>query len=541
MPRALLPWNEAERLAALRSYQILDTANEASFDNLVRLAARLTGCPVALVSLVDEDRQWFKATHGFTATAMPRDLAFCSHAILDPFRALVVPDATADGRFADNPYVTGPPGFRFYAGMPLVNPQGYALGTLCLIDYVPKQIDGDDLETLVHFARVVMSTIESRNANAPVQTAQHHLADDRFARVIEALPTALVLSGRAGQIRVINRQAERMFGYDRSELAGKPVELLLAERFRAQHVDLHQGFLDSMSSHVIGGGQALFGRRKDGTEFPLEIGLNPIDLDGEPMALTVIVDVGPRHRIDSEREAQRRELQRSNADLQEFAYAASHDLKAPLRAIAHLAEWIRDDIHTVASPETIDNLNLLQGRVSRLQMLLDGLLAYARVDRTDAAAEDVCIPDLVHDVTTLMEVPSGFNVVCEGTMSAVRTHRIAIQMVLSNLIGNAVQHHDQATGHVTVSMRAANDLVEFRISDDGPGIPKRFHDRIFLIFQTLKSRDDTESSGIGLALVKKQVEGNGGQIWVESDPPARGTTFVFTWKITSMSQKVIAQ
>jgi PAS domain S-box-containing protein len=158
-------------------------------------------------------------------------------------------------------------------------------------------------------------------------------AEDRFARVVEAAPTALVLMGRGGKIEMVNQQAERMFGYDRAELQDKPLELLLPERFRGRHVGLRQRFLDNMAPRMMGEGRELFGLRKDGSEFPLEIGLNPIDLDGEPMVLAGIVDVTARHKIEREREQQRRELERSNADLEEFAYAASHDLKAPLRAI----------------------------------------------------------------------------------------------------------------------------------------------------------------------------------------------------------------
>lgn len=115
-------------------------------------------------------------------------------------------------------------------------------------------------------------------------------------------------------------------------------------------------------------------------------------------------------------------------------------------------------------------------------------------------------------------------------MSPIRTHRLPIQTVLKNLIDNAVKHHDRAEGRITVAMRLVDGVTEFRVTDDGPGIPARFHDRIFVIFQTLTNRDDTESSGVGLAIAKKKVQGNGGKIWIESAPPTRGTTCVFTWR-----------
>jgi PAS domain S-box-containing protein len=354
--------------------------------------------------------------------------------------------------------------------------------------------------------------------------------EDRFARVVEASPTALVLAGRSGRIEMVNGQAERMFGYDRTALHGQPLELLLPERFRHGHLALRDGFFTNMSPRMMGEGRALFGRRRDGSEFPLEIGLNPIDIDGDPMVLAGIIDVTARHEIEREKEQQRAELARSNADLEEFAYAASHDLKAPLRAISHLVQWIAEDVAPLASPDTLENLKLLQGRVARMQMLLDGLLAYSRLGHTVSTAEDVDVAEVVSEVIAMLVPPPDFVVACEGRMPVIRTHRVALQMVVENLIGNGLKHHDRTEGRITVQARPIDGATEFRITDDGPGIAVQFHDRIFLMFQTLASRDDVESSGIGLTIVKKKVQTNGGRIWVESAPPARGTTFGFTWK-----------
>ncbi|NKE43636.1 sensor domain-containing diguanylate cyclase [Roseomonas frigidaquae] len=169
MPAAALPANEAERLAALDSYEILDTACESAFDDLARLAARLTGTPIGLVTLLDRDRQWFKAHYGLDVRQTPRELSFCSHAILNPDQALVVRDATEDPRFADNPVVQGETGLRFYAGVPLVNPAGHPLGTLCVLDHRPRQLLPEQVETLKSLARTVATALELRRAMREVR------------------------------------------------------------------------------------------------------------------------------------------------------------------------------------------------------------------------------------------------------------------------------------------------------------------------------------------------------------------------------------
>ncbi len=254
------------------------------------------------------------------------------------------------------------------------------------------------------------------------------------------------------------------------------------------------------------------------------------------MVLAGIIDVTERRRIEREQKAQHAELERtnanlarSNADLEEFAYVASHDLKAPLRAISHLVEWIAEDVEVTASPDTSENLKLLRGRVVRLQLLLDGLLSYSRITRVTDNIEKVDVTGVVNDIVAMLAPPKSFVIACEGEMPPLRTHRSGLMVVLQNLISNALKHHDREEGYVSIRMRLNNGVAEFRVSDDGPGISPRFQERIFLIFQTLASRDDVEASGIGLAIVKKRVESHGGQIRVESEPPVRGATFVFTW------------
>jgi signal transduction histidine kinase len=223
------------------------------------------------------------------------------------------------------------------------------------------------------------------------------------------------------------------------------------------------------------------------------------------------------------------ELKRSNDELDSFAYAVSHDFKAPLRGIRNLTDWILEDILGKVSNETNKNLSLLRNRVDRLDKLLDSLLEYSRVGRVDGAIEEVDTAVLVTDIAEYIAPPTGFTVNSRGEMPIIQTEKALLERVLLNLIGNGLKHHDRATGTVTVTARDIGDVIEFCVEDDGPGIEAGFHSRIFQMFQTLKSRDELEGNGMGLAIVKKSVEGHGGTIRVISAPPVRGSTFIFTW------------
>jgi len=168
-----------------------------------------------------------------------------------------------------------------------------------------------------------------------------------------------------------------------------------------------------------------------------------------------------------------------------------------------------------------------------MQQLLAALMEYSRAGQIDKTTDDIAVADVVSNIVAMQAPPPGFVVTYEGEGLMLRTHSVALQVVLENLISNSLKHHDRSEGRITIRTRRVDGLMEFRVSDDGPGIPEQFHRRIFEIFQTLQSRDDHESSGIGLAIVKRKVESHGGRIWVESAPPARGTSFVFTWRETA--------
>jgi len=216
-------------------------------------------------------------------------------------------------------------------------------------------------------------------------------------------------------------------------------------------------------------------------------------------------------------------------ELREFAYIASHDLKAPLRAISLLADWITEDIGVGASAETVENLQLMRQRAGRLQMLIEGLVAYTRVGHAVAPVETVDLGAMLAEIVDSLAPPAGFVVRFDGLAPVIDTKRPPLEHVLQNLISNAIKHHDRPVGEIVVSARTIDGVLEFSVRDDGPGIEPAFHKRVFTIFATLAGRDEREASGVGLSIVQKIVERFGGKIWIKSAPPARGATFVFTW------------
>ena len=222
------------------------------------------------------------------------------------------------------------------------------------------------------------------------------------------------------------------------------------------------------------------------------------------------------------------QLEKRNQELDQFAYVASHDLKAPLRAIANLSEWIEEDLEDKLDDETRHQMSLLRGRVHRMENLINGLLQYSRVGRIKVKPESVPVRELLEEVIDSLAPPSTFTIEIQGEMPTLTTQRLPLQQVFSNLISNAIKHHDRSDGMVTISSQDRGKFYEFSVTDDGPGIAPQYRDKVFTIFQTLKARDEAENTGIGLSIVKKVIEAQGGTIELESQL-GQGSIFRLTW------------
>lgn len=259
------------------------------------------------------------------------------------------------------------------------------------------------------------------------------------------------------------------------------------------------------------------------------------DANGPVRMAGSIQDVTNLHETEDELRMTAAALAHSNKDLEEFAYAASHDLRAPLRAITNLANWIKDDMADRFDDENRNRLDLLISRALRLDRLIEDLLEYSRAGRVLGKVTRTDVSELVEEIVELLSPAEGFEIARSSPLPVLNTACVPLQQILRNLIQNAIKHHDQQTGRIDISARSAGSFIEFVIADDGPGIPIEFRERIFGLFETLKPRDVVEGSGIGLAVVKRTVEKLGGTITVEPNEP-RGTTFRFTWPIDLAEQ-----
>jgi PAS domain S-box-containing protein len=343
-----------------------------------------------------------------------------------------------------------------------------------------------------------------------------------------------------GKVTTFNEAAEKMFGYTATEAIGFNWQELLIERD-----DLTQKLnirLPGSSSELIPTGKIwqAIGQRNNGEWFPIEVSINSIPFDDDLIA--IVRDITERQQAKAKLEAKATELITLNAslttindcliqknrELDQFAYITSHDLKAPLRAIASLSEWIEEDLDKHLSVETRSQMQLLRNRVHRMQALLNGLLEYSRAGKNYTPISTVDVNSLLTEIIQTISPPATFTINIVSPMPILDTRRQPLQQIFAHLIDNAIRHHPTKKGMVEISVIDRGDRYEFEIADNGDGIEPQFQERIYTIFQTLKPRDVQENVGAGLAIVKKITIAEGGTIQLES-AAGNGAIFRFTW------------
>jgi len=246
---------------------------------------------------------------------------------------------------------------------------------------------------------------------------------------------------------------------------------------------------------------------------------------GEKYVLVIATDITQQVKHENELLDHSIRLHQANKDLDHFAYMASHDLRAPLRGMDQIATWIGEDLGDKITPDIQENIDFLRGRVSRMESLLTDILAFSRAGKNMADPEDVDMDAIVDEVIDWLPPLGDFNIIKDTDLPTLNVPKSAIQQIFLNLISNAIKHHDKAEGTVNVGYKETKTHHLFYISDDGPGILKKYQDHVFEVFKKLKGRDQVEGSGIGLSIVKKMAEALGGTIGIMSEDGQRGTTF----------------
>lgn len=380
-----------------------------------------------------------------------------------------------------------------------------------------------------------------------VDITERKRSEELFRATIESAPTAMIMIDKGGKMVLANAEAVRLFGYTQQELLGQPVELLVPERFRRAHPGLRSGFFGNPHARRMGAGRDLFGARKDGTEFPIEIGLNPVETQQGSFVLSAIVDITERKRMEdalrnvndelerrvTERTAQlartNEAMERSNIELQQFAYIASHDLQAPLRSIAGFVQLLQQDYGGKLDARADEWIRRTVDNTQFMQTLIHDLLSYSQVESRARPFAPVPCNQVFDESVSVLEgsIAEAKAVVARDELPTVIGDRPQLVQLMLNLIANAIKYHGAAAPRVQVSARKGDGEWIFSVADNGIGIPPKHHEKIFEIFRRLHTRHAYPGTGIGLAVCRRVVHRHEGRIWVDSEP-GRGSTFHFT-------------
>ncbi len=355
------------------------------------------------------------------------------------------------------------------------------------------------------------------------------LKNELFRKLFDVAPDPILIVDSKGNIVLVNSETQRQFGYATEELIGRKLEILMPERYRESHVALRDEYCSAPQLRPMGTGRELYALKKNGDEFPVEISLSPMNSTDGPLVISIIRNITDRKRIDNELKQANLELERSNKDLGEFAYIASHDLQEPLRSIAGSCQLLRRRYADKLDASAQEFIDFAIDGAKRMEELINDLLTYSRVSTKAKEPSATNLNKVLSGVLDNLRLAifESNAVLSYDSLPTLPVDEWQISQLFQNLIANALKFHGTELPKIHIGAILEGENWKFSVKDNGIGIDPKYFDRIFVVFKRLHDRDEYPGTGIGLASCKRIVERHGGKIWLDS-AVGHGTTFYFT-------------
>ncbi|MCH9608853.1 MAG: Sensor histidine kinase RcsC [Chlamydiales bacterium] len=364
-----------------------------------------------------------------------------------------------------------------------------------------------------------------------VDITERKQRQELFQKAIEASPTAMLMVNQSGVIVFSNARVTQMFGYDRSELIGQPIEMLLPESLKKKHVGLRDGYIARPEPRQMGMGRDLFGIHKFGYDVPVEIGLNPLKIGDEMHVIAGIIDISQRKQQNQKIDSMIKELERSNKELEEFAYVASHDLQEPIRKVQSFGDLLLKEYGDRLDGEAKEYIKHMSSSILRMRRLINDLLAFSRLSTQTKEFTSTDLNLVLTNVLSDLEekIKTAHAEIEADQLITIDADETQMHQLFQNFITNALKFHKADVNPVIkIRGRVEDEYYVIDFKDNGIGFEMEFVKKIFTIFQRLNSKEAYEGTGIGLAMCKKIVERHEGQITVLSEV---GEGIIFTLKL----------